>query len=164
MCRPVAVVADHRVAPSWRERLHFSVSRATLSLAAVTSKDDGLYLCQHAAIISCAEPPDSPVLKTEPDSGNGTRLREGQRLRVLCQVHGGKPRPTLQWRMALADGSASSRLESSEGSTSAKDDMTRSWATLARLDRSHHDAVLSCDAVNSELVPARTAALRLQLE
>lgn len=45
--RGVALVqADHRVAPSWRDRLHFSVSRATLSLAHATLADDGIYVCQ----------------------------------------------------------------------------------------------------------------------
>ncbi|KAK8767898.1 hypothetical protein V5799_005321, partial [Amblyomma americanum] len=92
------VQADHRMAPAWKDRLHFSVSRGTLSLADVSPGDAGLYVCrvrfQHApdrmsrVQLVVVESPGNPVLKFDPEAPRGIRLREGQRLRVLCEVVG----------------------------------------------------------------------------
>ncbi|XP_075558779.1 hemicentin-1-like [Dermacentor variabilis] len=168
------VQADHRVTPAWKERFHFSVSRGTLSLADVSPRDAGLYVCrvrfQHAVErtsrveLVVVEHPGTPVLKFDPDSPGADRLREGQRLRVLCEVVGGKPRPSLRWSLSLSGGSQPTPLEATEGSSDARDGVTRSWATLDKLQRWHHEARLTCQAFNSELVASPTSSLRLQLE
>ncbi|XP_054919621.2 nephrin-like isoform X2 [Dermacentor andersoni] len=168
------VQADHRVTPAWKERFHFSVSRGTLSLADVSPRDAGLYVCrvrfQHAVERSSrvelvvVEHPGTPVLKFDPESPGADRLREGQRLRVLCEVVGGKPRPSLRWSLSLSGGSQPTPLEATEGSSDARDGVTRSWATLDKLQRWHHEARLTCQAFNSELVASPTSSLRLQLE
>ncbi|KAH9361354.1 hypothetical protein HPB48_006916 [Haemaphysalis longicornis] len=99
--RGVALVqADHRVAVAWKERLHFSVSRGTLSLAHLSPRDAGVYVCRvrflhapertsHVELV-VVESPGTPVLKIDPDTTGDLRLREGRRLRVLCEVSGGE--------------------------------------------------------------------------
>ncbi|KAH8019400.1 hypothetical protein HPB51_019373 [Rhipicephalus microplus] len=168
------VQADHRVTPAWKERFHFSVSRGTLSLTDVSPRDAGIYVCrvrfQHATErtsrveLIVVERPGIPVLNFDPETPGGDRLREGKRLRVLCEVVGGKPRPSLRWSLSLSGGLQPTPLEATEGSSDGRDGVTRSWATLDKLQRWHHEARLTCQAFNSELVASPSSSLRLQLE
>ncbi|XP_064467305.1 synaptogenesis protein syg-2-like [Ornithodoros turicata] len=172
------VQAEHRILPAWRERLHFSVARAALSLRDAQPEDSGIYQCEVRFVsaksrsatvrLQTVVPPEPPVLKAEDgaliNTTNGIgALDEGKPFSIFCEPRGGIPRPSLSWQLLSSNGSELQLDNTSAVSSSPHLREGAVWARMARLERMHEGARLSCLAANANVSTPSHAELLLSL-
>ena len=139
---------DYRVSPTRNTRIKLKlVARPGLP---TISTEAGVELASHT-------PPHPPGqdLRLHCQVGGGV-VRAGV-YRAVLQVRGGEPTPTLSWRLA---GSPVQPVSHSVDSVAGT---VRSTVVVPDLSPAHQGAELSCTAANSDLVPAQTTAVSLQL-
>ncbi|KAL1461405.1 hypothetical protein WDU94_013306, partial [Cyamophila willieti] len=81
-------------------------------------------------------------------------FNEGQELRLLCQVIGGRPQPKVVWF-----------LESQliEGRTEILDNMVKNTITIDPVSRHHLHSRLACNASNTHLITASIRQITLDV-
>ncbi|CAG4930416.1 unnamed protein product [Parnassius apollo] len=141
---------------------------ATLLLDNVFTTDAGVYRCRvdfknsptrnlrlNFTVIT---PPNRPVI-IDAKTRDQTRLLEpydeGDTLELICEVHGGNPRPRLTWYLenTVID-------DSFEQQT---DGVTVNTLTFPSIGRQHLNARLICQASNTNLAPPQTKLLILEI-
>nr|XP_034177911.1 hemicentin-1-like isoform X5 [Osmia lignaria] len=88
---------------------------------------------------------------------------EGADLFLVCEVHGGKPRPRVAWSLESQVIDAPSEVRETQGPAGETNVVTISNVTLKGLTRSHYHAKLFCKANNTHLAPPPTTAVIIEL-
>ncbi|TGZ51532.1 Neuronal growth regulator 1 [Temnothorax longispinosus] len=88
---------------------------------------------------------------------------EGADLFLVCEVHGGKPRPSVSWYLESQNIHASTEVRETQGPGGETNVVTISNVTVKALTRRHHHAKLSCRANNTQLAPPPTTTVVIEL-
>ncbi|XP_013147686.1 PREDICTED: nephrin-like [Papilio polytes] len=141
---------------------------ATLLLDNVFTSDAGVYRCRvdfknsptrnlrlNFTVIT---PPDRPII-IDAKTRDQTRLLEpydeGDTLELICEVHGGDPKPRLTWYLENTVIDDSYELQSGG--------VTVNTLTFPSIGRQHLNARLICQASNTNLAPPQTKLLILEI-
>lgn len=151
-------------------RAYFRTISETAQLVVndIRRHDEGVYRCRvdfrHSASrsfrynLTVIVPPEPPaVLDHRGRQLNSTvgPHREGDNISLTCRVVGGKPQPRVRW--LVNDSVVDDVSESNAG------DVIENHYTRHNVSRDDLNAVLICQAVNTNLTEPRQAALRLEL-
>ncbi|XP_065284860.1 neural cell adhesion molecule 2-like [Dermacentor albipictus] len=158
-------------APGLERRLFFDMghSPAHLRIDPVREGDAGEYRCRvdfrrarsvNTVInLKVIVPPGDPVVMDEDGrklEGLVGRFSEGQNLRLLCEVEGGKPRPVVTWWR-------DKRLVDSNFSFVGDGSVARNWLEVGELKRSDFLSVLTCQAANNNVTVAVSRSITLDM-
>ncbi|KAH7952074.1 hypothetical protein HPB52_017915 [Rhipicephalus sanguineus] len=144
-------------------------SPAHLQIDSVQEADAGEYRCRvdfrqarsvnTVITLRVIVPPGNPIIMDEEGrklEGLVRRFSEGQKLRLLCEVEGGKPRPVVTWwRDKL--------LVDSDFSFVDGGNIARNWLDIAELKRSDYLSVLTCQAANNNGTVAVSRSVTLDI-
>ncbi len=145
--------------PTFGPRAYFrdSSDPAQLIVSSVKMDDAGVYKCRvdfrdsptvtRRIRLNIVEEPKKPVILDDEGSAvmghiGPFRLREP--LILVCIVEGGEPKPDVVW---WRDGQVFDR----ESDPSTYDDVLQNTLVISELDRSFHDALLECKAINNNV-------------
>ncbi|XP_050673053.1 nephrin-like [Leptidea sinapis] len=141
---------------------------ATLLVDGVTSSDSGIYRCRvdfknsptrnlriNFTVIIPSERPVIMDAKTRSNTRLLEPFDEGDDLELLCETHGGDPRPSLIWYLenTIIDDS----FEHQEGG------ITTNTLSFPRVGRQHLNARLICRSSNTKLAPPLSRLLILDI-
>ncbi|XP_050034870.1 neural cell adhesion molecule 2-like [Dermacentor andersoni] len=155
--------------PGLEQRAHFNMANqpAFLQIDPVEEADAGEYRCRvdfrrgrsintviHLNVIV---PPGDPIIVDEDGrrmEGLVGRFNEGENLRLVCQVQGGKPRPVVTWwrDKRLVD----------DNYTVVGDAVHNSFE-IRELSRSDFLVVLTCQASNNNVTVAASRSITLDM-
>ncbi|XP_012275792.1 hemicentin-1 [Orussus abietinus] len=134
--------------------------------------DEGVYRCRvdfrnsptrnYKVNFTVILPPSKPIIydaKRRDMSKLVEAYPEGANLTLVCEVHGGRPRPKVEWY--LENQLIDSSYEAKESPSPAGKDglVTINHLTMGGLTRTHHNSRLSCKARNTHLAPPPTTAI-----
>ncbi|KAH6931231.1 hypothetical protein HPB50_022968 [Hyalomma asiaticum] len=146
-------------------------SPARLQIDSVLESDAGEYRCrvdfrQARSVntiikLKVIVPPGNPVIMDEEGRKLGSkmvRFNEGQKLRLLCEVEGGKPRPVVTWWRDKV-------LLDSDFSFVGDGSVAHNWLDIDELKRSDYLTVLICQAAsnNGTVAVSRSVSLDMNL-
>ncbi|XP_077484831.1 protein turtle-like [Amblyomma americanum] len=157
--------------PGFERRLVFDMSHspANLQIDPVRDGDAGEYRCRvdfrkarsiNTVIkLKVIVPPGNPAIMDEDGrrlEGLVGRFSEGRKLKLLCEVEGGKPRPVVTWwhEKWLVDSSFSFVGNST---------LTSNWLEISELKRSDFLSVLTCQAANNNGTVAVSRSITLDM-
>ncbi|XP_077483641.1 protein turtle homolog A-like [Amblyomma americanum] len=158
-------------APGLERRLLFDMghSPAHLQIDPVRDGDAGEYRCRvdfrkarsiNTVIkLKVIVPPGDPAIMDEDGrrlEGLVGRFSEGRKLKLLCEVGGGKPRPVVTWWR-------DKRLVDSNFSFVGDGTVARNWLEIDELKRSDFLSVLTCQAANNNGTVAVSRSITLDM-
>ncbi|XP_045528215.1 synaptogenesis protein syg-2-like [Pieris brassicae] len=156
--RPMSQPKSSSSAIGTRAYFYATVTPAILLLEHVTPADSGIYWCRvdflrsatrnYMVNLTVITPPNRPTIIDE-RTQHSIRLlepyNEGDTMKLLCEVNGGIPRPSLIWY--LENTIIDETFEEEDNG------VTSNALTFPRLGREHLNARLSCQASNTNLSP-----------
>ncbi|XP_066589277.1 B-cell receptor CD22-like isoform X2 [Prorops nasuta] len=160
----------------WGNRASFRATTPQLTIQDVRQSDEGVYRCRvdfrnsptrNAKVnFTIIVPPAKPVIydaKRRDMSQISAAYPEGSDLELVCEVHGGKPRPRVVWFLESRIIDASTEVRETQGPRGETNVVTISYVTVKNLTRDHHRAKLSCKASNNDLAPPPTTNITIEL-
>lgn len=161
----------------WGDRATFKASQpAQLTIRDLRETDQGVYRCRVdfrnsptrnlKVNFTVIVPPAKPIIYDAKRRDMSKLLEaypEGADLFLVCEVHGGKPRPRVTWLLESQTIDAPSEVRESQGPGGEANVVTISNVTLKGLTRSHYHAKLLCKANNTHLAPPPTTAVVIEL-
>ncbi|XP_076234182.1 fasciclin-2 isoform X4 [Calliopsis andreniformis] len=161
----------------WGERASFRASSpAQLTIRDLQESDEGVYRCRvdfrnsptrnFKVNFTVIVPPAQPIIYDAKRRDMSKLLEaypEGADLFLVCEVHGGKPRPRVTWLLESKVMDAPSEVRETQGPTGEISVVTISNVTLKGLTRSHYHAKLLCKASNTHLASPPTTAVTIEL-
>ncbi|CAM1320459.1 Uncharacterised protein PB.6989, partial [Pycnogonum litorale] len=174
---------DARSAPSHfvddqlgaRASFSTTVDNASLKINPVKASDRGFYRCRvdfahsrtvyHHVQLEIVVPPKKILLRNSDGKIIQEELgpyREGMEVRIVCEVTGGNPRPTVTWLVNGPVVQDRPPLESEEKSSK----VIRKELILSKLSRKDYGSVLLCQATNNNISSpvAKATMITLELE
>ncbi|XP_017883613.1 nephrin-like isoform X2 [Ceratina calcarata] len=161
----------------WGDRANFKASPpAQITLRDLRQSDEGVYRCRVdfrnsptrnlKVNFTVIVPPAKPIIYDTKRRDMSKLLEaypEGADLFLVCEVHGGKPRPRVAWYLESQIIDASTETRETQGPGGEINVVTISNVTLKGLTRSHYHAKLFCKATNTHLAPPPTTAVVIEL-
>ncbi|XP_046489857.1 nephrin isoform X1 [Neodiprion pinetum] len=161
----------------WGNRALFrATSPAQLLVQDLRESDEGVYRCRVdfrnsptrnlKVNFTVIVPPSKPIIydaKRRDMSKLLEAYAEGANLTLVCEVHGGRPRPSVAWYLESKMIDASYEVRESHGSKGESSTLTTNRVTLERLTRRHHHARLACRATNTALASPPTTTVIIEL-
>ncbi|XP_039315150.1 basement membrane-specific heparan sulfate proteoglycan core protein isoform X3 [Solenopsis invicta] len=161
----------------WGHRASFRASPpAQLTLQDLRQSDEGVYRCRVdfrnsptrnlKVNLTVIVPPTKPIIYDAKRRDMSKLLEaypEGADLFLVCEVHGGKPRPQVSWYLESQNIHASTEVRETPGPGGETNVVTISNVTVKALTRRHHHAKLSCRANNTQLAPPPTTTVVIEL-
>ncbi|XP_053985490.1 nephrin-like [Hylaeus anthracinus] len=161
----------------WGDRAFFKASPpAQLTIRDLRESDEGVYRCRVdfrnsptrnlKVNFTVIVPPAKPIIYDEKKRDMSKLLEaypEGADLFLVCEVHGGKPRPRVTWLLESQIIDAQSEVRETQGPGGETNVVTISNVTLKGLTRSHYHAKLFCKASNTHLASPPTTAVIIEL-
>nr|XP_031846620.1 uncharacterized protein LOC116433066 [Nomia melanderi] len=161
----------------WGDRASFRASPpAQLTIRDLRQTDEGVYRCRvdfrnsptrnFKVNFTVIVPPSKPIIydaKRRDMSKLFEAYPEGADLFLVCEVHGGKPRPRVTWFLESHVMDAPSEVRETLGPGGESNVVTISNVTLKGLTRSHYHAKLFCKANNTHLALPLTTAVVIEL-
>ncbi|XP_018350424.1 PREDICTED: protein turtle-like [Trachymyrmex septentrionalis] len=161
----------------WGHRASFRASPpAQLTLQDLQQSDEGVYRCRVdfrnsptrnlKVNLTVIVPPAKPIIYDAKRRDMSKLLEaypEGADLFLVCEVHGGKPRPQVSWYLESQIIHASTEVRETQGSGGETNVVTISNVTVKALTRRHHHAKLSCRANNTQLASPPTTTVVIEL-
>ncbi|XP_012345522.1 hemicentin-1-like [Apis florea] len=161
----------------WGDRATFKASPpAQLTIRDLRETDQGVYRCRVdfrnsptrnlKVNFTVIVPPAKPIIYDAKRRDMSKLLEaypEGADLFLVCEVHGGKPRPRVTWFLESQTIDAPTEIRESQGPAGETNVVTISNVTLKGLTRSHYHAKLFCKANNTHLAPPPTTAVIIEL-
>ncbi|XP_011872251.1 PREDICTED: hemicentin-1-like isoform X2 [Vollenhovia emeryi] len=161
----------------WGHRASFRASPpAQLTLQDLRQSDEGVYRCRVdfrnsptknlKVNLTVIVPPAKPIIYDAKRRDMSKLLEaypEGADLFLVCEVHGGKPRPQVSWYLESQNIHTSTEVRETRGSGGETNVVTISNVTVKALTRRHHHAKLSCRANNTQLAPPPTTTVVIEL-
>ncbi|XP_071650534.1 nephrin [Temnothorax longispinosus] len=165
----------------WGHRASFRASptaQLTLQPLKTPAPDKGLYRCRFRILfrreptrsiqinLNKIVPPAKPIIYDAKRRDMSKLLEaypEGADLFLVCEVHGGKPRPSVSWYLESQNIHASTEVRETQGPGGETNVVTISNVTVKALTRRHHHAKLSCRANNTQLAPPPTTTVVIEL-
>nr|XP_034177906.1 hemicentin-1-like isoform X1 [Osmia lignaria] len=161
----------------WGDRASFKASPpAQLTIRDLRESDEGVYRCRVdfrnsptrnlKVNFTVIVPPAKPIIYDAKRRDMSKLLEaypEGADLFLVCEVHGGKPRPRVAWSLESQVIDAPSEVRETQGPAGETNVVTISNVTLKGLTRSHYHAKLFCKANNTHLAPPPTTAVIIEL-
>ncbi|XP_061931269.1 hemicentin-1-like isoform X8 [Apis cerana] len=161
----------------WGDRATFKASQpAQLTIRDLRESDQGVYRCRVdfrnsptrnlKVNFTVIVPPAKPIIYDAKRRDMSKLLEaypEGADLFLVCEVHGGKPKPRVTWLLESQTIDAPSEIRESQGPGGEANVVTISNVTLKGLTRSHYHAKLLCKANNTHLAPPPTTAVVIEL-
>ncbi|XP_016840806.1 nephrin isoform X1 [Nasonia vitripennis] len=152
-------------------RAHFVQDRqpAELGVDHIREEDAGIYRCRVEFRLSQTRnsrvnltvivPPHKITILNENGVVQRSSVgpyREGDDLRLLCEVHGGKPTPTIGWYR-------NGRPLSNESISDQREGVVRAEVALKNLGRKDVQTELSCNATNNNRSQPLSSSVRLDM-
>ncbi|XP_031784621.1 uncharacterized protein LOC100120012 isoform X4 [Nasonia vitripennis] len=168
----------------WGNRATFRAGdKAHLVIQNVQEGDAGVYRCRVdfrdsqtknvKVNFTIIVPPLKPIIydtKRRDMSKHLEAYPEGADLGLICEVHGGRPKPRVSWYLGsqLINSTFEQKLVKSPGTSmdsphEQSSTMITSRVTIRNLKRSHHHAKLSCRASNTQLSAPQTTTVVIEL-
>ncbi|KOC66693.1 Cell adhesion molecule 4 [Habropoda laboriosa] len=161
----------------WGDRASFRASPpAQLTIRDLRESDEGVYRCRVdfrnsptrnlKVNFTVIVPPAKPIIYDAKRRDMSKLLEaypEGADLFLVCEVHGGKPRPRVAWFLESQIIDAPSEIRETQGPGGETNVVTISNVTLHGLTRSHYHAKLFCKASNTHLALPSTTAVIIEL-
>ncbi|XP_003707375.2 nephrin isoform X2 [Megachile rotundata] len=161
----------------WGDRASFKSSPpAQLTIRDLQESDEGVYRCRVdfrnsptrnlKVNFTVIVPPAKPIIYDAKRRDMSKLLEaypEGADLFLVCEVHGGKPRPRVAWYLESQVIDTPSEIRETQGPGGETNVVTISNVTLKDLTRSHYHAKLYCKANNTHLAPPPTTAVIIEL-
>ncbi|XP_011697156.1 PREDICTED: sialoadhesin-like [Wasmannia auropunctata] len=161
----------------WGHRASFRASSpAQLTLQDLRQSDEGVYRCRVdfrnsptrnlKVNLTVIVPPAKPIIYDAKRRDMSKLLEaypEGADLFLVCEVHGGKPRPQVSWYLESQNIHASTEVRETQRPGGETNVVTISNVTVKALTRRHHHAKLSCRANNTQLAPPPTTTVVIEL-
>ncbi|XP_011331388.1 hemicentin-1 isoform X2 [Ooceraea biroi] len=161
----------------WGNRASFRASLpAQLTVQDLQESDEGVYRCRvdfrnsptrnFKVNLTVIVPPAKPIIYDAKRRDMSKLLEaypEGADLFLVCEVHGGKPRPQVSWYLESQNIHASTEVRETQGLGGETNVVTISNVTVKALTRRHHHAKLSCRANNTQLASPPTTAVIIEL-
>ncbi|XP_076283532.1 hemicentin-1 isoform X1 [Lasioglossum baleicum] len=161
----------------WGDRASFKASSpAQLTIRDLQQTDEGVYRCRVdfrntptrnlKVNFTVIVPPAKPIIydaKRRDMSKLFEAYPEGADLFLVCEVHGGNPRPRVTWYLESQVIDAPSEIRETQGPAGESNVVTISNVTLKGLTRSHYHAKLYCKANNTHLALPLTTAVIIEL-
>ncbi|XP_012060718.1 PREDICTED: protein turtle-like [Atta cephalotes] len=161
----------------WGHRASFRASPpAQLTLQDLQQSDEGVYRCRVdfrnsptrnlKVNLTVIVPPTKPIIYDAKKRDMSKLLEaypEGADLFLVCEVHGGKPRPQVSWYLESQIIHASTEVRETQGPGGETNVVTISNVTVKALTRRHHHAKLSCRANNTQLASPPTTTVVIEL-
>ncbi|TRY71530.1 hypothetical protein TCAL_11940 [Tigriopus californicus] len=162
----------------WSEDPHFgprtffrdSSDPAQLIISSVEMDDMGVYKCRvdfresptviTKVKLNIVEEPKKPVILDDEGSavmGNIGPFRLKKPLILVCIVEGGNPLPEVSW---WRDG----QMFDQEGDPSTYEDVLQNTLVISALDRTFHDSLFECRAINNNVTEPPTSSVSIKLE
>ncbi|XP_015109252.1 hemicentin-1 isoform X1 [Diachasma alloeum] len=163
----------------WGSRATFQVGPpAQLLIQDVRPGDEGVYRCRvdfknsptrnFKVNLTIIYPPSKPIIydtKRRDMSKLLVAYAEGANLTLVCEVHGGEPKPQVMWFLEGRMIDATYEEREVQGPTGEINTVTVNRVTLRDLARSQHHAKLTCKANNTNLAepPFTTVVIELNM-
>ncbi|KAK9301867.1 hypothetical protein QLX08_005927 [Tetragonisca angustula] len=161
----------------WGERASFKASPpAQLTIRDLRESDQGVYRCRVdfrnsptrnlKVNFTVIVPPAKPIIYDAKRRDMSKLLEaypEGADLFLVCEVHGGKPRPRVTWFLESQTIDAPSEIRETQGPGGETNVVTISNVTLKGLTRSQHRAKLFCKASNTHLAQPLITTVTIEL-
>ncbi|XP_024935855.1 nephrin isoform X1 [Cephus cinctus] len=164
----------------WGSRATFRTNPpAQLIIQDLRESDEGVYRCRVdfrnsptrnlKVNFTVIVPPSKPIIydaKRRDMSKLLEAYAEGADLTLVCEVHGGRPRPRVEWYMDTQLIDESYEVRESQGPGGEMRPITVNHVTLEGLSRKHHHVKLSCKATNTILAlpPTTTVIIELNMK
>nr|XP_012222068.1 PREDICTED: hemicentin-1-like isoform X2 [Linepithema humile] len=161
----------------WGHRASFRANPpAQLTVQDLRESDEGVYRCRvdfrnsptrnFKVNLTVIVPPAKPIIYDAKRRDMSKLLEaypEGADLFLVCEVHGGKPRPQVSWYLQSQNIQASTEVRETQGPGGETNVVTISNVTVKALTRGHHHAKLSCRANNTQLAPPPATTVIIEL-
>ncbi|KAK2575511.1 hypothetical protein KPH14_011232 [Odynerus spinipes] len=161
----------------WGHRATFRASPpAQLTIQDLRESDEGVYRCRvdfrnsptrnFKVNLTVIVPPAQPIIYDTKRRDMSKLLEaypEGADLTLVCEVHGGKPKPRVAWSLGSQKIDAPMEIRETQGPDGESNVVTISNVTVKGLTRSHHHARLSCEASNTHLAPPPKTTVTIEL-
>ncbi|XP_014485877.1 PREDICTED: nephrin-like isoform X2 [Dinoponera quadriceps] len=164
----------------WGQRATFRPNPpAQLTVSDLRESDEGVYRCRvdfrnsptrnFKVNLTVIVPPAKPIIYDAKRRDMSKLLEaypEGADLFLVCEVHGGKPRPQVSWYLESQNIHAPTEIRETRGPNSEANVVTISNVTVKALTRRHHHAKLSCRANNTQLAlpPSTSVIIELNMK
>ncbi|XP_020708442.2 hemicentin-2-like isoform X2 [Athalia rosae] len=164
----------------WGNRAIFrATSPAQLMVQDLRESDEGVYRCRVdfrnsptrnlKVNFTVIVPPSKPIIYDAKRRDMSKLLEaypEGADLTLVCEVHGGRPRPSVAWYLESQLIDASYEIRENHGTEGENSLLTINRVTIERLTRRHHHARLACKATNNalSLPPTTTVVIELNMK
>nr|XP_050855116.1 nephrin-like [Vespula vulgaris] len=161
----------------WGHRATFRANPpAQLTIQDIRESDEGVYRCRvdfrnsptrnFKVNFTVIVPPSKPIIYDTKRRDMSKLLEaypEGADLTLVCEVHGGKPKPQVVWSLGPQKIDAPTEVRETQGPEGESNVITISNVTVKGLTRSHHHAKLSCEASNTHLAPPPRTTVTIEL-
>ncbi|XP_020291370.1 nephrin-like isoform X2 [Pseudomyrmex gracilis] len=164
----------------WGSRASFrSNPPGQLTVLDLQQSDEGVYRCRvdfrnsptrnFKVNLTVIVPPAKPIIYDAKRRDMSKLLEsypEGADLFLVCEVHGGKPKPQVSWYLESQNIHASTEVRETQGPDGETNVVTVSNVTVKALTRRHHHAKLTCRANNTQLAtpPSTTVVIELNMK
>ncbi|KAG7204097.1 hypothetical protein KM043_001946 [Ampulex compressa] len=161
----------------WGDRAVFRASpTAQLTIRDLRESDEGVYRCRVdfrnsptrniKVNFTVIVPPSKPIIYDAKRRDMSKLLEaypEGSDLSLVCEVHGGKPRPRVMWLLESQIIDAPTEVRETHGPGGEASIVTISNITVKSLTRSHYHNKIFCKASNTNLAPSPTTTVIIEL-
>ncbi|CAL7951233.1 unnamed protein product [Xylocopa violacea] len=161
----------------WGDKATFRASPpAQLTIRDLRESDEGIYRCRvdfrnsptrnFKVNLTVIVPPAKPIIYDAKRRDMSKLLEaypEGADLFLVCEVHGGKPRPRVAWFLESRIIDAPSEIRETQGPGGETNLVTITNVTVKGLARNHYHAKLYCKASNTHLIPPSTTAVVIEI-